>query len=445
MSDLRADIRLLNFDGSNSRMVEQSLPRLGSVGVIGMGYVGLPTAVELHHAGFDVIGMDIDAKRLAAIREGLVDSASASSDELIDAVNGNGFFLTEEMERVAGADVVIVCVPTPIDSAMVPDTTALKDACAQVVANAREGQTIILTSTTFVGCTRSYLAGPLEDRGFRIGRDVFVAFCPERINPGNGTTGLDQVPRIVGGMTPECTNAAAAVIDRITPSLFPVSSPEAAEMAKLVENTFRAVNIALANEFADAARVLEIDTNEVLQAAASKPYGFMPFSPGAGVGGHCIPCDPHYLLWQLRSERVQSPVIDQAMAALASRPIKVVDRAIDLLGQNLRPIRGSRILLVGLAYKPGVEDVRESPALAVAALLRRRGAIVSAFDPMVSRLVQDGNGDVIRNGNPPGPDDVDMAIAFTVHPGPDYGWLKGMPLVLDTTYRLDAGPQVVRL
>ena len=445
MSDLKADIGLLDLDGSRSERGGPEKRRLGSVGVVGLGYVGLPTAIELRRAGFEVIGMDVDAKRLASIREGVVDFASASPEELVEIVSGDEFFLTDEMERVAGADVVIICVPTPIDSAMVPDTSSLENACGQVVAHAREGQTIILTSTTFVGCTRSYLAGPLEDRGFRIGADVFLAFCPERINPGNGTVGLDQVPRVVGGMTPECTDAAATVIACITPSLFPVSSPEAAEMAKLVENTFRAVNIALANEFADAARFLEIDTNEVLQAAASKPYGFMPFSPGAGVGGHCIPCDPHYLLWQLRSERVQSPVIDQAMASLASRPVKVVDRAIDLLGQNLRPIRGSRILLVGLAYKPGVEDVRESPALAIAALLRRRGAIISAFDPVVTRSVQDRNGDLIRNGKPPHPDEVDMAIAVTVHPGSDYGWLKQMPLVLDTTYQLDGGPQVVRL
>ena len=445
MTDLKADFGVTGLDADASKLCDQLQSRLASVGVVGLGYVGLPTALELHRAGFSVIGMDTDDQRLSAIRQGLVDSASASPSELLAIMNGSGFSLTTESQSVGEVDVVIICVPTPIDGAMAPDTTALMHACAEVVANARRGQTIILTSTTFVGCTRSYLAGPLEDRGFRLGEDVFLAFCPERINPGNGTTGLDQVPRVVGGVTPACTSAAASVVGRITPSVFPVTSPEAAEMAKLVENTFRAVNIALANEFADAARILNIDTTEVLEAAASKPYGFMPFNPGAGVGGHCIPCDPHYLLWQLRSQRVQSPVIDQAMAALASRPLKVADRAIDLLGQNLRPVRGSRIALVGLAYKSGVEDVRESPALMLAALLRRRGAIVTAHDPLVSRLVQDNDGDVIRNGEPPHPDEIDMAIALTLHPGFDYDWLGQMPLVLDTTYRLDTGPQVVRL
>jgi UDP-N-acetyl-D-glucosamine dehydrogenase len=445
MTDLKAEFGMSESGTEITKCGVGVSPSLASIGVVGLGYVGLPTALELHRAGFSVIGIDVDDQRLSAIRAGVIDSTSASPADLRTIVLSGDFALTAESDHMGDVDVVIICVPTPIDGAMAPDATALKQACTDVVANARRGQTIILTSTTFVGCTRSYLAGPLEDRGFRIGEDVFLAFCPERINPGNGTTGLDQVPRVVGGVTPACTDAAASVVGHITPSVFPVSSPEAAEMAKLVENTFRAVNIALANEFADAASLLGIDTTEVLDAAASKPYGFMPFNPGAGVGGHCIPCDPHYLLWQLRSRRVQSPVIDQAMAALASRPLKVADRAIDLLGQNLRPVRGSRIALVGLAYKSGVEDVRESPALMLAALLRRRGAIVTAHDPLVSRLVQDHDGDVIRNGEPPHPDEIDMAIALTLHPGFDYDWLGNMPLVLDTTYRLDAGPQVVRL
>lgn len=256
-------------------------------------------------------------------------------------------------------------MPTPVDRHLVPDLGALSAACASVVEHAVPGQLLMLTSTTYVGTTRDLLVEPLTARGFVVGEDIFVAFSPERIDPGNARHTQDTTPRVVGGTGRETTDRAAAVLARTAPSVHVLPSPEAAEMTKLWENTFRAVNIALANEFAENCRTLGIDPIPVIEAAATKPYGFMPFYPGPGVGGHCIPCDPHYLLWQLRAERTASPVIEAAMTAIAGRPGMVVRRVRELLGERGLATVGARVLVVGIAYKPGVADLRESPALEI--------------------------------------------------------------------------------
>lgn len=405
------------------------------VAVVGLGYVGLPTALSFAGEGTEVIGFDIDEARLSAIKASRVDLLPRDRTRLAGALQDQLIRLTTEASDLAEADAVVVCVPTPVDAHLTPDLTALSAACATVVEHAKPGQTIVLTSTTYPGCTRELLVKPLQSRGMAAGRDVFIAFSPERIDPGVVEHAPERTPRVVGGVTEACGQMAGRFLAQTASALHMVSSPEAAEMTKLVENTFRAVNIALANEFADAARELNVDVMEVISAAATKPYGFMPFYPGAGVGGHCIPCDPHYLLWHLRSRRASSPVVEAAMTSVAARPRDVVARAQRVLADSGRPLRCARILVVGVAYKPGVADVRESPALAIIDMLIAEGAHVAYTDPHVEVLHTPAAGSLFHL--PQAADEQwDLVVVHTLHPAEDYGWLAGQPSVLDTTYRL---------
>jgi nucleotide sugar dehydrogenase len=360
------------------------------VAIVGLGYVGLPTALSFHAAGARVVGIDIDPGRLAAIRDGGVDLLPSDQQRLREALEADSFHLTVDASRKAEASTVVICVPTPVTRELTPDLQALKAACATVVERAVPGQRVILTSTTYVGCTEDLLVHPLAERGLRAGTDIAVAFSPERIDPGNDGYAHEDVPRVVGGMTPLCTAAAVKVLSRSSRSLHQVSSPRAAEMAKLLENIFRAVNISLANEFADASRSLGLDVMEVIDAAATKPYGFMPFYPGPGIGGHCIPCDPHYLLWQMRRERLNLPVVAAAMAGIAERPRQIVDRVRDVLSDHRKGLRGARVLVVGITYKPGVKDLRESPALEIMEELDRAGAEVFFSDELISTVTVNG-------------------------------------------------------
>ncbi|MEA2143710.1 MAG: UDP-N-acetyl-D-glucosamine dehydrogenase [Solirubrobacteraceae bacterium] len=383
--------------------------RQPSVAVIGLGYVGLPTALALTSP---VIGIEASPQRLLDIEQGRVDLLPADQLRLADALGSETFRLTLDASALAEADTVLICVPTPVDEDARPDLTALRAACATVVGHARRGQTLVLTSTSYVGTTRELLVAPLQARGLHAGDDIHVAFAPERIDPGNAQHVQQTVPRVVGGATPACAEAAARTLAQTAESLHVVASLEAAELTKLHENTFRAVNIALANELAVLARDLGVDPIEVTHAAATKPYGYMPFFPSAGVGGHCIPCDPHYLLHSLPHGAMQAPLIGQAMQSIAERPAEVARRALECLD-------GDRVLVVGAAYKPGVADVRESPALQLAAILRDAGVDVWIHDPLV-----DG-----YEARP----EHDLAVLVTVHPGQDLSWLDGT--VLDATYR----------
>jgi UDP-N-acetyl-D-glucosamine dehydrogenase len=405
------------------------------IAIVGLGYVGLPTALAFFTSGRRVIGVDVSRARLAAIRTGAVDLLDADQRRLTEALhNSESFKLTDDLSAIGRAAAVLVCVPTPVDHHLQPDLSPLTAACRTAVAHAVLGQILMLTSTTYVGCTRDLLVLPLQHRGLVAGRDVHVAFAPERIDPGNAEHSEIDVPRVVGGVTPACTDRALEILSGGARRLHPVSSAEVAEMTKLYENTFRAVNIALANEFADISGGLGLDVAEVIDAAATKPYGFMPFSPGPGVGGHCIPCDPHYLLWQLRGERISAPVIESAMNGVASRPRRVVQRAAELLAEAGRPLTDARILLVGVAYKPGVSDTRESPALEIIQRLRMAGAQPHFTDRRVPSLL---SGSVpMRSDDRPDATDWDLVIVHTVHPGADLEWLADQKLVLDTTYRL---------
>ncbi|WP_232050494.1 nucleotide sugar dehydrogenase [Actinoplanes sp. OR16] len=403
--------------------------------IVGLGYVGLPTALAFATADTTVIGLDVSAKRIADIEVGNVDLLPADHERLREYRDSPQLTLTRHSAAIAQADTVLICVPTPVDQYLVPDLGALTAACRAVVDEAVPGQLIMLTSTTYVGTTKDLLIEPLRNRGLEVGRDVFVAFAPERIDPGNSVYPQERTPRVVGGATPACTARAVQVLNLVAPVLHEVPSAETAEMTKLLENTFRAVNIALANEFADACGDMDIDVMDVIGAASTKPYGFMPFYPGPGVGGHCIPCDPHYLLWQMRGQRRTSPLIDAAMSAIAGRPRRVVERAREVLAERGAGIRGARVLVVGVTYKPGVADVRESPALEIMQELTQRGAQVSYSDPFVETVTVDGL--QMRSQDHPAEARWDLVVVHTVHPGAELSWLDRQPAVLDTTYRLN--------
>jgi UDP-N-acetyl-D-glucosamine dehydrogenase len=435
----------------------------GTVAVVGLGYVGLPTALALLAAGNRVIGLDVSEARLDAIRrrdvdllpsdherlaaslaaaehaaEHAADRAAEQGTDLAGEAADDRLTLTSDPARLADARTVLICVPTPVDRHQVPDLRAMAGACATAVAHAVPGQLLVLTSTTYVGTTRDLLVEPLAERGLVAGQDVFVAFSPERIDPGNSRHTQESTPRVVGGSGPRSTARAAAVLHRTAPSVHVLPSPEDAEMTKLWENTFRAVNIALANEFAEDCRGLGLDPSPIIEAAATKPYGFMPFYPGPGVGGHCIPCDPHYLLWQLRAKRISSPLIDAAMTAIAGRPRQVVRRVRELLADRSLSLSGARVLVVGVAYKPGVADLRESPALEIIEELHQEGAKVSFTDPLVPTLRL--GSEVLTSESAPEADEWDLVLVHTVHPGANLDWLAELGNVLDATYRLDSVP-----
>jgi UDP-N-acetyl-D-glucosamine dehydrogenase len=404
------------------------------VAVVGLGYVGLPTALAFVAGGRSVVGVDVSADHLLAIGAGRVDLIESDRVRLADALDNDAFQMTADPAALAEARSVIICVPTPVDPYFVPDLTALTAACAAVVSYARRGQLLMLTSTTYVGCTDDLLARPLLARGLAPGTDVSVAFSAERINPGSTAVMQEAVPRVVGGATAACTARAVETLQGYAEHVHPVPSLATAEMTKLLENTFRAVNIALANEIADVCRALDLDVTDVIDAAATKPYGFMPFRPGPGVGGHCIPCDPHYLLWQLRRDRVATPLITEAMQQIASRPSHVVDRVREQLAEHGSRVQGARILVVGISYKPDIADLRESPALEILNRLHDRGAEVGYLDPHVPSVAI--NPDLVLQSLPdPASFRPDLVLLHTSHAAQDLSWLTSDQSVLDATYR----------
>jgi len=425
--------------------------------IVGLGYVGLPTAIAMAGAGCEIVGIDVSAARLQAIRAGEAELLESEQASLCAHLAGGRFVLTERIEALQAADLVLICVPTPIDDRRMPDPAILREACAAVVAHARPGQTIVLTSTTYVGCTRELLVDPLaRQRGLRVGEDVYVAFAPERIDPGVPGHEQRSTPRVIGGVSETCARRASELLRHTCAHLHRVSCPEAAEMVKLYENTFRAVNIALAMEIADACRVHGLEPIEVTEGAASKPYGFMAHYPSAGVGGHCIAVDPHYLIAPLRERGRPAPIAEEALHALANRPRHIAWRAHEVLVElNLR-LADSRILVVGASYKPGIGDTREAPAVEIIERLRAEGADVDYHDPLVPELrlgARDAHngaasgGEILYSVDPDprrdargfGPEDYALAIVATVHPDCDYGWLTRCPAVLDCTYRTPGG------
>lgn len=406
------------------------------IAIVGLGYVGLPTSLAFHAAGSRVLGVDVSERRLSVIGDERADLLETDRERLTTALaDPSSFQMTSDVSRLSTAAAVIICVPTPVDEYLVPDLRILESACATVVDAATPGQVLLLTSTTYVGTTRDMLVAPLAARGLIAGSDIYVAFSPERIDPGNDRHAHEDVARVLGGTTALCAEKATAVLRSYAKNVHVVPSPDAAEMTKLLENTFRAVNIALANEFAEICNTMGMEVMDVIGAAATKPYGFMPFYPGPGVGGHCIPCDPHYLLWQLKRERLSTPVIEQAMAGIAGRPHRVVARVRETLSERGQGLTGARVLVVGVAYKPDVEDIRESPALEILAELIKQGATVGYYDPLFSTATLADGTTLIGVDEPTG-FESDLVLVHTAHHSVDLAWLESQPIVLDATYRL---------
>lgn len=370
----------------HAQLLDRLHRRDAIVGVIGMGYVGLPLAVEFAHAGFHVIGLDVSAEKVDLLNKGESYIPDIPTERLRPLVESGHFCATTSHEDLRRANAITICVPTPLRKTKDPDMSYVLQAIEKIVDICQEGMLIVLESTTYPGTTTELIQPQLEARGLRAGENVFIAFSPERIDPANPTYQVHNTPKVVGGVTPACTEAAAALYQPATEQVVSVSSPTTAEMVKLLENTFRAVNIGLVNEMALMCDKLGIDVWEVIEAAKTKPFGFMPFYPGPGLGGHCIPIDPHYLSWKLKTLNYTARFIELASEINTSMPLYVIDKVSDALNDEGKAVRGSKILVLGVAYKRDIDDVRESPALDVISLLRHKGAQVAYHDPYISSV-----------------------------------------------------------
>ena len=371
-------------------VAERIRERQARIAVVGQGYVGLPLAVAFAQAGFRVTGLDADAERVVALGYGRSHSPDVRDADLTALVRAGRYRATADPAVLPTSDIIIVCVPTPLRNSKDPDISFVIRAAEQVAAALRTGHLVVLESTTYPGTTEEMIQPMFEARGARCGRDVFLAFSPERIDPGNARFAVHDIPKVVGGVTASCTRAAALLYRQIAPSVIEVSSPRVAELAKLYENVFRNVNIALANELALIGRRVGVPTREVIDAAASKPFGFMPFYPGPGIRGHCIGIDPMSLAWKLRAGGYEARFIHLADDINRSMPGYTVELTSDALNERRRCLNGARILALGISYKRGVGDTRESPALEVLARLRARGARVAYSDPHVPVISVDG-------------------------------------------------------
>jgi UDP-N-acetyl-D-glucosamine dehydrogenase len=386
-----------------------------SIGIVGLGYVGLPLAMEFAEAGIDVIGIDVDAGKVAGLRAGHSHIEDVA-DERLRSVLERCHFSTRFVE-LHEAEAILICVPTPLTPNREPELGPLLSAARAVGNVVRAGQTIVLESTTFPGTTREYLRPLLEESGLRAGEDFALAFSPERVDPGRKDYTIRTTPKVVGGLTESCTERASEIYGRICETVVPVGSPETAEMTKLLENIFRSVNIALVNEMAMLADRMGIDIWEVVDAASTKPFGFMRFEPGPGMGGHCLPVDPFYLTWRAREFDLATEFIELAGKVNQQMPYFCLEQIERALNDDRKPVRGSKVLVLGASYKPGVGDIRESPALKLMALLQERGAEVSYHDTFVPELASLG---LIHSELADGLDGTDLAVIVTAHPGVDH-------------------------
>jgi UDP-N-acetyl-D-glucosamine dehydrogenase len=360
-------------------------------GIIGLGYVGLPLAVELANAGYRVLGYDINQRVVDGLNAGKSHIKDISDAQLQGALKDGRFEATTDAARLEEPDAISICVPTPLSKFKDPDVSFIVAATEAVKKTLRKGQAIILESTTYPGTTREIMLPALESTGLAVGEDFFLAFSPERVDPGNPIYLTKNTPKVVGGITPDCLRVAAALYAPAIDTLVPVSTTEAAELVKLLENTFRSVNIGLVNEMAIVCDKLGVDVWEVIEAAATKPFGFMKFLPGPGLGGHCIPIDPHYLAWKMRGLNYKTRFIDLAGEVNTEMPVFWVRKVSDALNGRSKAMRGAKVLILGVAYKRDIDDIRESPALDIIKLLEERGATVAYHDPHVPSFREDGH------------------------------------------------------
>jgi UDP-N-acetyl-D-glucosamine dehydrogenase len=407
-------------------------------GVVGLGYVGLPLAVEMGNVDLNVLGLDVSKRVVNDLNAGKSHIKDIPGADVARLRKSGRFEATTEMSRLAECDVISICVPTPLSKTKDPEMSYVVAATESVAATLRPGQLIVLESTTYPGTTRELMIPLLEARGLEVGSDIFLCFSPERVDPGNEKWHTKNTPKVIGGVTPHCVDLGAALYGKFIEKMIPVSSPEAAELTKLLENTFRMINIGLANEMAQICDRLGVDVWEVIDAAATKPFGYMKFTPGPGLGGHCIPLDPHYLAWKMRTLHYKTRMIGVADEINSEMPAFWVRKVQDALNDRAVPLKGARVLVLGVAYKKDIDDMRESPALEIMDLLSKKGANVTYHDSYCPEIKDDGHtpagavgvsveltDELLRS--------VDAVMIVTDHSDIDYGRVQSLAKVLVDT------------
>lgn len=418
-------------------LLAKAQARSALIGIVGLGYVGLPLAVEFAEAGYPVLGFDVTRRVVDGINAGRSHVQDIPGGRLAKLVTGGRLSATVDLARLREADLVAICVPTPLSKTRDPDVSFVAAATESVARAIRPGQAIVLQSTTYPGTTRELLLPALGRGGLEVGKDFFLAFSPERVDPGNPKYNTHNTPKIVGGVTEACTRVTMALYQPAIATLVAVSSPEAAELVKLLENTFRSVNIGLVNEMAIVCDKLGVDVWEVIEAAATKPFGFMKFTPGPGVGGHCIPLDPHYLAWKMRSLNYRTRFIELAGEINAEMPEYWVEKVVAALNEQRKSVRGSTVLVAGVAYKKDVDDIRESPALDIIRLLQRLGAVVQYHDPFIPELREDGMALASTPLTVAAVRAADCVVIVTDHSALDYAMLaKEARALVDTRHAI---------
>jgi UDP-N-acetyl-D-glucosamine dehydrogenase len=421
--------------------------KTAKTGVIGLGYVGLPLAVEFARAGFEVLGFDVSQSKVETLNQGISYIQDIPTETLATHVKAGKLSATLDFSRIAEADTINICVPTPLRKTKDPDMTYISSATEQIAKYLRPGMLIILESTTYPGTTDELLLPMLDKSGLQCGKDYFLCFSPERVDPGNPNFHTYNIPKVVGGVTPACTELGTLFYHQSLETVVPVGSTSVAEMVKLLENTFRMINIGLVNELAMMCGRMGINVWEVIDAAATKPFGFMPFYPGPGLGGHCIPIDPFYLSWKSRQSGIEARFIELAGYINGQMPHFVADKIQAALNDHAKPVKGSKIHILGVAYKKNIDDVRESPALDIIHLLKTLGAQISYSDPYVADLRHEGQ-DLQSTNVTEGCENADCVVIVTDHRDFDYpAILAGSKLIVDTRNALKAlrSDKIVRL
>ncbi len=432
-----------------SRLKQKLANKSATLGVIGLGYVGLPLAVEFAGSGFHVIGFDVDPDKVARLERGDSYIGDVPTRRLRSVKKK--LRATTDFSHLAEVDSVNICVPTPLRKTRDPDVSYIVAAVEEIRTRLHKDQLIILESTTYPGTTDELILPRLESTGLKVGRDFFLAFSPERVDPGNKRFQTHNIPKVVGGVTPQCTELAQLLYSHTLETVVPVSSTRVAEMVKLLENTFRSVNIGLVNELALMCDKMNIDVWEVIDAAATKPFGFMPFYPGPGLGGHCIPIDPFYLSWKAKQDGFEARFIELAGQVNSSMPHHVVSKVMEALNERRKSLNGSKVLMLGVTYKADIDDTRESPAIDIYKLLTDRGAEVKFHDPFVTELELGHGAGAVVTGHRLTPKllkEADCTIITTAHSAFDYGTIvRHARLILDTRNSLKGtrAPHIVRI
>ena len=407
--------------------------RSAKIGIIGLGYVGLPLAVEFGKAGFSVTGFDNDVSKVGEVQKGSSYIPDVPSEDVGDLTSSKKLSATTDKTLLNKMDVIIICVPTPLRKTKEPDISFILQAAEDINSNLRRGQLIVLESTTYPGTTEEVILPKLGGNGLKVGKDIYIAFSPERVDPGNKEYKTKDIPKVVGGVSETCTELTTLLYSQIIKDVISVSSTRSAEMVKLLENTFRAVNIGLINELAIMCNKMNLDIWEIIEAAKTKPFGFMPFYPGPGLGGHCLPCDPIYLSWKARSHGIEARLIELAAEINSCMPQHVVDRVIDGLNSQKKALKGSKILVVGITYKKDINDMRESPALAIVNSLIEKEAKIQYHDPLVPDFKIDGLKLKSLDLTKENISSSDCVVIITDHAELDYKLIaENAKLILDT-------------